>query len=54
MKKNRGFEKMLLIVLVVALIAVAAVIVYKQMEYDASEDFYNGLRGAVELGRKLL
>ena len=43
-KKGRGL-KVLLAALILALIAVAAVIVVKQMEYGQSEQYYNNLRG---------
>lgn len=44
-KERRG--KLLLAVLAVALIAAIAVIIWKQMEYGASEQFYDSLRGAL-------
>ncbi len=47
MHKKRTDLKPLIIVLVIALLAVAAVIVWKQWEYSASENFYDGLRGSV-------
>ena len=37
----------LIIALVILLIAVAAVIVFKQYEYSVSADFYDGLRGGI-------
>lgn len=37
-----------LVALVLALIAVVGVIVFKQMEYQAGEAFYDSLRGALE------
>lgn len=46
-KKNGAGLRTLIIVLAVCLLAVAALITWKQWEYSASEDFYNGLRGAV-------
>ena len=49
-KKQRGIRTAI-VVLVIALIAVAALIIWKQWEYRASEDFYNGLRGALQFGR---
>ncbi len=52
MKKKKGFDRVLLFILVAALIAVAAVIVYKQFEYKASEDFYTGLLGGDSPTRK--
>lgn len=47
MKKNRVLAAVL-IVLVLALAAVVGVIVFKQMEYQAGEAFYDSLRGAAE------
>ncbi len=46
-KKQSGL-KWLIIVLVIALLAVVALIVWEQWEYGASEEFYNGLRGALQ------
>lgn len=46
-KKQRGIRTAIA-VLVIVLIAVAALIIWKQWEYGASEDFYNGLRGALQ------
>lgn len=46
-KKGSGVKK-LIIVLVIALLAVAALIIWKQWEYGASEAFYDGLRGALQ------
>ena len=40
----------LIVILVIVLIAVVGVIVWKQMEYAASNDFYDGLRGALSNG----
>ena len=40
----------LIVILVIVLIAVVGVIVWKQMEYAASDDFYDGLRGALANG----
>ena len=41
-------------ILVAALIAVTVLILYKQHEYSASEDYYSGLRGGLQwLGRSL-
>ena len=37
-----------LVVLTLALIAVVGVIVFKQMEYQAGEAFYDSLRGAMK------
>ena len=48
-RKQRGIRTAIA-VLVIALIAVAALIIWKQWEYSASEDFYNGLRGALRFG----
>lgn len=42
--KSKGM-KAVLVLLVLALIAVAAVIVFKQMEYGQSEQYYDQLRG---------
>jgi len=47
-KKKGGGLKALIIVLVIALLAVAAVIVWKRWEYGASEEFYDGLRSALQ------
>lgn len=46
-KKQRGFRTAI-VLLTIALLAVTALIVWKQWEYGASEDFYNGLRGALQ------
>ena len=46
-RKKGGGIKALIIVLVIALLAVAALIIWKQWEYGASEAFYDGLRGAL-------
>lgn len=43
-RKGRGF-KLAIILLVIALIAVCGVIVWKQREYAAGNEFYEGLRG---------
>lgn len=51
MKKKGNNLKVILALLIIALIAVAAVIVVKQMEYGQSEQYYNNLRGAVRLWR---
>ena len=48
-KKQHGIRTMIT-VLIIALIAVAALIILKQWEYGVSEDFYNGLRGALQFG----
>lgn len=44
MKNGRGM-KLLIALLAVALIAVLAVIAWKQHEYGVSEQFYDNLRG---------
>ena len=44
MKNGRGM-KLLIALLAVALIAVLAVIAWKQHEYSVSEQFYDNLRG---------
>lgn len=49
MKKKGNGLKAALVLLIIALIAVAAVIVFKQMEYGQSEQYYDTLRGAVRL-----
>jgi len=46
-KKKQRSLKWLIIALIIALLAVAALIAWKQWEYGASEDFYNGLRNAL-------
>lgn len=46
MKNGRGM-KLLIALLVVALAAVVAVIVWKQHEYGVSEQFYENLRGFI-------
>ena len=48
-RKQRGLRTVI-VVLVIALIAVAALIIWKQWEYDASADFYEGLRGTAKCG----
>lgn len=58
MKKKRKHRKKrsmkwLIALLVIALIAVAGVIVWRQHEYAASADFYDGLRGAIRGGVSL-
>lgn len=50
--KNRGKKggrwlTILIVALVIALIAVVAVIVWKQQEYSVSDEFYGSLRGAL-------
>ena len=44
-KKKGGIVKPLFILLLLALLAVVAMIIWKQWEYGASVDFYSGLRG---------
>ena len=46
-KQNKRLNTALFVVLVVALVAVLAVIILKQLEYGASTDFYGSLRGAL-------
>ena len=46
-RKTGGGLRVMIAVLVIALLAVAAVIVWKQWEYGVSEQFYDGLRGFV-------
>lgn len=48
-KKQRGIRTAIA-VLVIALIAVAALIIWKQWEYGESADFYNGLRESLRFG----
>lgn len=48
-KKGRGL-KTVLVILIIALIAVIGVIAWKQWEYGASADYYDGLRSAVNGG----
>lgn len=50
MKNGRGM-KLLLVLLVVALAAVLAVILFKQHEYGVSEQYYDTLRGWLVNGR---
>ncbi len=45
MKKQNMAGRLLLAALTVALIAVVACIILKQMEYGKSADFYSSLRG---------
>ena len=52
--KNRGKKggrwlMILTVALVIALIAVVAVIVWKQREYTVSDEFYGSLRGALPM-----
>ena len=47
-RKKGGGIKALIVVLVIALLAVAVLIAWKQWEYGTSEEFYNGLRGALQ------
>lgn len=49
MKKNRTLW-IILILLILALAAVLGVIVFKQAEYKASEDFYQSLRMGIKMG----
>ena len=44
----------LTVALVIALIAVVAVIVWKQREYTVSDEFYGSLRGVLPMLRGLL
>lgn len=58
MKKKRKHRrkspaKWIVAVLVIALVVVAGVIVWRQREYAASADFYDGLRGAIRGGMLL-
>ena len=53
-KKNRRSKKLLIGVLLAALLAVVGIILWKQWEYAAGDDFYGGLRGAMWLGGVLL
>ena len=48
-KKRRGIGAAV-VVLVIVLAAVAALIVWKRLEYSASADFYHGLRSAFRSG----
>lgn len=48
-KKRRGIA-VIIVLLVAMLIAVVALIVWKQWEYGTSENFYDGLRGAAQFG----
>lgn len=50
MKNGRGL-KLLLALLIVALAAVLAVIVWRQHEYGVSEQYYDTLRGLMRSGR---
>lgn len=57
--KNRGKKggrwlMILTVALVIALIAVVAVIVWKQREYTVSDEFYGSLRGVLPMLRGLL
>ena len=45
-KKRRGI-RVAIVTLAVVLVAVIVLIIWKQWEYCASEDFYNSLRGAL-------
>lgn len=52
-KKRRNF-RWAIILLTIALIAVCGVIIWKQREYAAGDEFYDGLRGfAVAAGLRL-
>ncbi|MGN0972903.1 MAG: hypothetical protein ACI4OY_13175 [Aristaeellaceae bacterium] len=53
-KKGGAWLKILTVALLVALIAVVAVIVWKQHEYSTSDEFYGSLRGALPMLRGLL
>ena len=44
----------LTVALVIALIAVVAVIVWKQREYTVSDEFYGSLRGVLPMLRGML
>ena len=48
-KKQRGIRTAIA-VLVIALAAVIALIIWKQWEYSTSANFYDGLRGALQHG----
>ena len=48
--RRKSAAKWIIAVLVLALIVVAGVIVWRQREYAASADFYDGLRGAIRGG----
>ena len=49
-RKKRGGLKAIIVCLIIALAVVLGVIVWKQYEYDVSEAFYDGLRGALKAG----
>lgn len=49
-RKKRGGLKAIIVCLIIALAVVLGVIVWKQYEYDVSEAFYDGLRGALMAG----
>lgn len=42
--KKRGPLRLIAVLLVIALLAIAGVMIYKQREYSASEDYYGSLR----------
>lgn len=48
--RKRNGLKWAIAVLMIALAAVVAMIVFKQREYDASEEFYDSLRGGAYCG----
>ena len=52
-KKGGHWMTILIVALVIALIAVVAVIVWKQREYSVSDEFYGSLRGALPMLRGL-
>lgn len=52
-KKGRRLTA-LIVVLVIALIAVAGLIAWKQWEYAAGAGFYDGLRGGLFLGGRMI
>ena len=51
-RKKKGWT-LLLVVLILALAAVLILIAFKQMEYDASRNYYEGLRIGRQPGRSL-
>lgn len=50
MKKKHTGVRFLIAVLLILLIAVITLIAWKQWEYNASKQFYDGLRGALNAG----
>lgn len=51
MKKRRKSRlPAIIVLLVIALAAVIALIIWKQWEYSTSANFYDGLRGALQHG----